>query len=149
MNTSKISISTFISYLFFGIVFGVILSKSEVLSWFRIQEMFRFQAFRMYGIIGTAVILGAFWVFLLKKSGLKDRNGDALDFKANEKPMTQYGTRYWAGGTLFGLGWALTGACPGPMYALVGNGLMVFGVAIIAAMGGVWCYALLRTKLPH
>ena len=130
-----------------GIYLGVVFTKAEVISWFRIQEMFRFQAFRMYGIIGSAVAVGAIGVRIVKALGVKGPGREPIAIPA---PSARgVGIRHWAGGLLFGLGWALTGACPGPMFALVGNGLTVMLVAIAAALAGVWTYAQLRPRLPH
>jgi uncharacterized membrane protein YedE/YeeE len=132
-------------FLFPGILFGIIMTKSEAISWYRIQEMFRFESFHMYGIIGTAVILGAIVVFLIKKLGLKTVDGTEMNLKPKDK-------RYKAalfGGTIFGFGWAMTGACPGPMYVLVGNGLLVFGVVILSAALGALTYGAIGHKLPQ
>lgn len=135
----------YLRLLLIGILFGFVLSKSEAISWFRIQEMFRFQSFHMYGIIGVAVIVGALMIVLLKKTGFKTIMGDVPDLK--DKPKT-----YWAsilGGTCFGLGWAMTGACPGPLYILLGHGLPVVLVVIASALLGTFCYGMLRSRLPH
>ncbi len=132
-------------FLFPGILFGIIMTKSEAISWYRIQEMFRFESIHMYGIIGTAVILGAIMVFLIKKLGLKTVDGSEMNLKPKDK-------RYKAaliGGTIFGFGWAMTGACPGPMYVLVGNGLLVFGVVILSAALGALTYGAIGHKLPQ
>jgi uncharacterized membrane protein YedE/YeeE len=133
-------------YLLLGIAFGVVLTKSEVLSWFRIQEMFRFQSFRMYGIIGSAIVTAAIFVALIKRLNLKSASGEIISI-----PPKQLGSgiRYAAGGTIFGLGWALTGACPGPLFALIGNGVSVMVVAVLSALLGTWTYGWLRPKLPH
>jgi uncharacterized membrane protein YedE/YeeE len=133
-----------IKYLVFGVLFGIILTKAEVISWFRIQEMFRFQSFHMYGIIGSAVVVGAISILLIKKFKLKSSNGEEIIFP--EKP---YNKGLMIGGTIFGLGWALTGACPGPIFALIGNGYGVFLVALFFAIIGAWVYGLLQDKLPH
>ena len=133
-------------YLLLGILFGIVLTKSEAISWFRIQEMFRFQAFHMYGIIGTAVVVAAVAVALIKTFNVKTVRGYDIDIppKAmNEKH------RYWIGGTIFGLGWALAGACPGPLFALIGNGIPVMAVALLSAVAGTWAYGALRGRLPH
>lgn len=135
----------YISYLIVGIIFGITLTKAEVISWFRIQEMFRFQAFHMYGVIGTAVGLGALSVWLMKKFNFTTIAGGPLSL--NPKAMSI--SRYLLGGILFGLGWAMTGACPGPLYILVGNGMTVFILSIISALAGTFVYGLLRDKLPH
>jgi uncharacterized membrane protein YedE/YeeE len=133
-------------YLLLGVAFGVVLTQSEVLSWFRIQEMFRFQSFRMYGIIGSAIATASLSVAVLKTLGVKSATGEAI---ATPHKELGSGVRYAVGGTIFGLGWALTGACPGPLFALVGNGVSVMIVAIGTALIGTWVYGLLRSKLPH
>ncbi len=134
------------AYLLLGIAFGFVLSRSEVISWFRIQEMFRFQSFRMYGIIGSAVATAAVSVALIKRSGTKSVAGEHISIPAKELGS---GIRYAAGGTIFGLGWALTGACPGPLFALIGNGVTVMIVAVLSALVGTWTYGWLRPRLPH
>lgn len=133
-------------YLLLGLVFGVILTKTEVISWFRIQEMFRFQSFHMYGVIGSAVAVAALSVLLIKRLGLKTITGEAIVIE--DKPY-DHGYNHWIGGILFGLGWALTGACPGPLYALIGNGVSVILVALLSAAGGAWAYGALKSSLPH
>jgi hypothetical protein len=133
-------------YFLLGIAFGIVLTRSEVLSWFRIQEMFRFQSFRMYGIIGSAIAMAAVSIFLIKNSGLTSASGEAI---AIPRKTLGTGARYAAGGTIFGLGWALTGACPGPLFALVGSGVSVMTVAVLSALLGTWFYGLLRPRLPH
>ncbi len=132
--------------LFLGVAFGFVLTKSEVLSWFRIQEMFRFQSFRMYGIIGTAVVTAAISVALIKHFRWKDVSGKIISIPPKKLGR---GIRYAVGGTIFGLGWALTGACPGPLFALLGNGVSVMIVAIVSALAGTWLYGLLRPRLPN
>jgi uncharacterized membrane protein YedE/YeeE len=133
-------------YVLLGAFFGVVLVKSEVVSWFRIQEMFRFQSFHMYGVIGSAVAVAALSVWLIKRFRVKTLGGEEI-----RVPPKQWGTgtRYWAGGTLFGLGWALTGACPGPLFALLGAGVGVILSAILSAIAGAWVYGALRPRLPH
>jgi hypothetical protein len=133
-------------YLLLGTAFGIVLTRAEVLSWFRIQEMFRFQSFRMYGIIGSAIATAAVSIFVIKKSGLTSASGETI---AIPKKALGTGARYAIGGTIFGLGWALTGACPGPLFALVGNGVSVMAVAVLTALLGTWVYGLLRPRLPH
>jgi hypothetical protein len=133
-------------YLLLGIAFGVVLTRSEVLSWFRIQEMFRFQSFRMYGIIGSAVVTAALSLALIKRAGLKSFSGEQISIPA--RPLGR-GIQFAAGGTIFGVGWALTGACPGPLFALIGNGVSVMIVAVVSALAGTWVYGLLRPRLPH
>jgi len=133
-------------YLFLGICFGITLTKSEVLSWFRIQEMFRFQSPRMYEIIASAVAVAAASVALIKRLGLKTIWGEPITIPPKN---LESGVRYAVGGTIFGLGWALTGACPGPLFALVGDGVTVMIAAIGSALAGTWVYGLLRSRLPH
>ena len=135
----------FIKFLFVGILFGITLTKAEVISWYRIYEMFRFQAFHMYGVIGSAVILGIIVVWFIKKTTIKSMYGDFISIAAKEMGWI----RYLAGGTIFGLGWALTGACPGPIYVLIGNGFTIFFVVLVGAVLGTFVYGLLRDKLPH
>jgi uncharacterized protein len=132
-------------YIIAGTAFGIVMAKSEAISWFRIQEMFRFQDFHMYGIIGTAVVLGALGVWLIKKYKMRDFSGNLITFNPKEKTWT----RYLVGGIFFGLGWALTGACPGPLFVNLGYGFYAIGIAIIGALLGTWLYGLLRDKLPH
>lgn len=133
-------------YLALGVVFGVILIKSEVVSWFRIQEMFRFQAFHMYGVIGSALLVAAPAVGLIERSGLRSATGEPI--RLAPKALGT-GIRYAAGGLLFGVGWALVGACPGPMFALIGAGAEVVAVALLSALAGAWAYGWLRPRLPH
>ena len=134
-----------LKYLLVGLLFGIVMTKSEAISWFRIQEMFRFQSFHMYGIIGVAVVLGAVMHWWMKKSGFKNVDGTAIEFA--DKPDTYKASIF--GGTLFGLGWAMTGACPGPLYTLVGHGLSIILVVIASALVGTFVYGALRSKLPH
>lgn len=133
-----------LKYLVLGVLFGIILTKSEVVSWFRIQEMFRFQSFHMYGIIGSAIVVALISIQLIKRNRLKSINGEEI--KLADK-MYNHGT--WIGGIIFGLGWALTGACPGPMFAQLGSGVAGSAVLILAALAGTWSYSALREKLPH
>jgi len=132
-------------YIIPGILFGIVMTKSEAVSWFRIQEMFRFESFHMFGIIGTAVILGGLLTFILKKGNTKDVDGSKIEFKAKNMSIA----RYLIGGTLFGLGWAMTGACPGPMFTLVGHGVWAILIVIASAVFGTFVYGVLRDKLPH
>jgi uncharacterized protein len=134
-----------LKFLVAGIVFGIIMIKSEAFSWYRIQEMFRFQSFHMYGIIGTAVMIGIIGVSLIKKWNLKDINGNPIEFQPKEK----FKYRYIIGGTIFGLGWALTGACPGPIFVTLGYGYISMLVVIIFALIGTYLYGLFQDKLPH
>lgn len=133
-----------IKFLLFGVIFGIILTKSEVISWFRIQEMFRFQSFHMYGIIGSAILVGFISIQLLKK--YKVKTSDESDIIYPEKPLDKAAI---IGGTIFGLGWALTGACPAPIFALVGSGYTVFIITLISAAFGTFVYGLTKEKLPH
>jgi uncharacterized membrane protein YedE/YeeE len=135
-----------IPYFLLGSLFGVVVVEAEVVSWFRIQEMFRFDAFHMYGVIGSAVLTAAISLFVIRRVGLREADGTPRRLA----PKT-LGTsvRYVAGGAIFGLGWALTGACPGPLVALVGAGAPVMLVAILSALGGTWTYGRLRPRLPH
>lgn len=134
-----------VKYLLTGILFGIVLTKSEVISWYRIYEMFNFQSFHMYGIIGSAVVLGVLVTQSIKWFEMKSIKGDPIQI--NEKDDVFW--RYLLGGTLFGLGWAMTGACPGPMFVLVGNGASVFLLVIASAMFGTFLYGVLRKYLPH
>lgn len=141
-----ISAKDFFKYLMAGTFFGFVLMKSEVISWFRIQEMFRFDAFHMYGIIGVAIAVGLISIQLIKKFNVKDLDGNTISIPPKDPKQV---TRYVIGGTMFGLGWALLGACPGPMFALIGSGLTIIIVPILAALAGTYTYGLLREKLPH
>jgi uncharacterized membrane protein YedE/YeeE len=134
-------------YFLLGVFLGVLFIKSEVSSWFRIQEMFRFQSFHMYGVIGSAVAVGSLSVFLMKRAGARTVRGEAIDFSGGEPDVV--GAEHVFGGTTFGLGWGLVGACPGPLYALIGAGYGVMVVGLLAAMTGAWTYGLLRPRLPH
>jgi uncharacterized membrane protein YedE/YeeE len=127
-----------------GIFFGIILIKSEVISWFRIQEMFRLQSFHMFGVIGSAIAVGIISVFLIKKFNIKSIDGETIRL---DKKQFNKGQIY--GGLLFGFGWALTGACPGPLFAQIGSGATVVIVTLFFAIAGTWVYGLLREKLPH
>ena len=131
-------------YLVLGTLFGIILTKSEVISWFRIQEMFRFQAFHLYGIIGSAIVVGLISIQLIKRNHLKSIDGEPIVI-ADKK----FNHGVWIGGFIFGLGWALTGACPGPLFAQLGSGIGAAAVLILAALAGTWTYSALRDKLPH
>ena len=129
-----------------GIIFGFILIKSEVVSWFRIQEMFLFDSFHMYGVIGSAVLVGLIGTQLIKRLNIKDTSGNEISIKSKDNSVT---TRYIIGGTLFGLGWAIVGACPGLLYALIGTGYLIFIVPLVAAIIGAGAYGVLQSKLPH
>ncbi|MEP7321805.1 MAG: DUF6691 family protein [Saprospiraceae bacterium] len=127
-----------------GIVFGIILVKSEVISWYRIQEMFRLQSFHMYGVIGSAVFVGVISVLLIKKLKIKTIYGEKIEF--HPRPFSKGNI---AGGLLFGFGWAMTGACPGPLYAQIGSGGTVTIITLLSAVAGTWVYGLIRDKIPH
>ncbi|PRY04995.1 hypothetical protein CLV24_13112 [Pontibacter ummariensis] len=135
----------FLTYLSIGTLFGIIMTKSQAISWYRIYEMFRFDSFHMYGIIGSAVILGMISVALIKKYKLRSTTGDPITFS----PKNMSIPRYLFGGTIFGLGWAMTGACPGPIYTLIGNGYGVILVVLFSAILGTLTYGILRKRLPH
>ena len=131
-------------YTAVGIAFGIVFVKAEIISWFRIQEMFRFQSFHMYGVIGSAVLVGMISVFLIKKFNIKTIYGETIEFH----PKTfNKGQVY--GGLLFGFGWAITGACPGPLFAQIGSGGTVIAISLLSAIAGTWVYGLVREKLPH
>ncbi len=132
-------------YILAGIIFGIILTKSEAVSWYRIQEMFRFQSFFMYGIIGTAVVTGIILVAVIKRLGLKDTDGKAIKFP----PKDARWKKYLIGGSIFGMGWAMTGACPGPIFILLGQGYTVMLMVILGALSGTFFYGLVRNRLPQ
>ena len=131
-------------YLIAGIFFGIILVKSEVISWFRIQEMFRFQSFHMYGVIGSAIAVGMLSIWLIKKFDIKTIHGEPVELHSKK-----FNKGNAIGGLLFGFGWALTGACPGPLFAQIGTGVLVTSVTLLSAIFGTWTYGLIRNKLPH
>lgn len=135
----------YIKFLLVGILFGIIMTKAEIISWYRIYEMFRFESFHMYGVIGTAVGLGVLMVQIIKRTEMKNIESEPISFTPKNKSIT----RYLAGGTLFGLGWALIGACPGPMFVLLGYGYFPILIVIFGALLGTFVYGLLRPKLPH
>ncbi|MDP3466873.1 MAG: YeeE/YedE thiosulfate transporter family protein [Daejeonella sp.] len=135
----------FVKFLLLGIVFGIVMTKSEAVSWYRIQEMFRFQAFHMYGIIGTAVTLGVAGVALIKRFRMRDYHGNPIMFNPKEKSVS----RYLIGGSIFGLGWALSGACPGPMVVNIGYGYWAMAIVFFFAIVGTYLYGLIKNKLPH
>lgn len=127
-----------------GILFGIIFVKSEVVSWFRIQEMFRLQSFHMYGIIGSAVLTGMISVWIIKKFNIKTIHGESISITPK-----QFNKGQIYGGLLFGFGWAVTGACPGPLFAQIGTGVTVIIVTLLSAIAGTWVYGLIRSRLPH
>jgi hypothetical protein len=134
-----------LKFLLVGIVFGIVLVKSEAVSWYRIYEMFKFESFHMYGIIGTAVLTGILLLLISKKFQFKNIKGAQMQVPAKESGITNY----LVGGSIFGLGWALSGACPGPMYILVGTGVFSMLIVIAAAILGTYVYGVLKPKLPH
>ena len=134
-----------IKFILLGIIFGIVMSKSEAISWFRIQEMFRFQSFHMYGIIGTAVALGVLGVALIKRFKIRDFQGNPIVFYPKEKSFI----RYILGGIIFGLGWALSGACPGPMVVNIGYGFFALIIVFLFAIFGTFIYGIIKDKLPH
>ena len=146
VNQSELSspLSSNLKYLLAGILFGVVLIKAEVIAWFRIQEMFRLQSFHMYGVIGSAVAVGALSVFLIKRFGIKTIEGESV--RLEDKKFSK-GQIY--GGLLFGFGWAMTGACPGPLFAQIGTGALVVIVTLLSAIAGTWSYGFLKERLPH
>ena len=132
-------------FIVLGILFGVVMYKAEAASWFRIYEMFRFQSFHMYGFIGSALVVGILGIQLFKRFDVKSVAGEELELKPKAKSIP----RYLIGGIFFGLGWALVGACPGPIFVLLGTGLFSIGVVIIGALIGTYIYGIIRHKLPH
>jgi uncharacterized membrane protein YedE/YeeE len=132
-------------FLLLGILFGIILSKSEVISWFRIQEMFMFQSFHMYGVIGSAVVTGMIFVNLAKRNQWKNNRQENMVFKTKEPGIK----KFIFGGIIFGLGWSLVGACPGPMFVWVGRGEPVFIIVLLSALAGTFTYGLIKKHLPH
>ena len=133
-----------IKYLIVGLLFGIIFIKAEIISWYRIQEMFRFQSFHMYGVIGSAVIVGVISVFMIKKLNIKTIYGEKIEFHDKKFNKGQI-----IGGLIFGLGWAITGACPGPIFAQIGTGVTVMIITLFFAIVGTWVYGYFRDKLPH
>ncbi|MEC4051059.1 DUF6691 family protein [Flavobacterium sp. SUN046] len=134
-----------LKYIVVGFVFGIVLTKSEAVSWYRIYEMFQFQSFHMYGIIMTAIGVGVIGIQIIKRNNLKNIKGQPISIAEKEK-----GTfRYWIGGLIFGLGWGLVGACPGPIFILIGAGFMSVGLILIGALLGTFVYGVLKDKLPH
>lgn len=133
-----------LKYLVVGILFGIVFVKAEVISWFRIQEMFRLQSFHMYGIIGSAVVVGMISVWLIKKFDVRTIYGEPIQFHPKKFNKGQI-----YGGLLFGFGWAITGACPGPLFAQIGTGATVISITLLSAIFGTWVYGYIREKLPH
>ena len=135
----------FLKYFIVGLVFGIVLTKSEAVSWYRIYEMFQFQSFHMYGIIGVAFFTGLIGIQIIKKYNLKDFDGETIIIPNKEKGSF----RYWIGGLFFGLGWALVGACPGPIFILIGAGFLPVILILAGALLGTFVYGLIKEKLPH
>jgi uncharacterized membrane protein YedE/YeeE len=133
-----------LKYLVVGMAFGVVFVKAEIISWFRIQEMFRLQSFHMYGVIGSAVVVGMISVWIIKKYKLKTIYGEPISL-----PTKSFSVGQIYGGLLFGFGWAITGACPGPLYAQIGTGASVVLITLLSAIAGTWTYGFMREKLPH
>ena len=140
----KESLLSYGKYLIMGLLFGIILVKSEVISWYRIQEMFRLQSFHMFGVIGSAVVTGIISVLLIKKFNIKTTKGEKIELPAKKFNIGQI-----YGGLIFGFGWAITGACPGPLFAQIGSGFSVIIITLLSAIAGTWTYGLIREKLPH
>jgi uncharacterized protein len=132
-----------IKYLIVGILFGIVFVKAEIISWFRIQEMFQLQSFHMYGVIGTAVLVGMLSIQMIKKLNLKTINHQEITLKNKKFTKGQV-----IGGLLFGMGWAITGACPGPLFAQIGSGFMCVSVTLFSALLGTWVYGYFKDKLP-
>jgi uncharacterized protein len=133
----------YLKYILVGFVFGIVLTKAEAVSWYRIYEMFQFQSFHMYGIIMTAIAVGVIGIQIIKRKQLKDINGNLLIVQDKGN------ARYWIGGILFGLGWAMVGACPGPIFIMLGAGFMSVGLILIGALVGTFLYGVVKDKLPH
>jgi len=143
MNNKNIFTAN-LKFLLVGIIFGIVFVKAEIISWFRIQEMFKLQSFHMYGVIGSAVFVGLISVLIIKKFNIKTLNGEEIIFS---KKVFNKGQVF--GGLLFGLGWGITGACPGPLFAQIGSGVTVILVTLLAAIAGTWVYGKFKDKLPH
>lgn len=134
-----------ILYIVLGVIFGITMYKAETASWFRIVEMFQFQSFHMFGFIGSALVIGVIGIQFIKRKSVKDLDGKTIDIKPKDKSIS----RYLFGGISFGLGWALIGACPGPIFVLLGAGTHSIIIVILAALTGTWLYGILKDKLPH
>lgn len=135
----------YLKFIALGVLFGIVMVKAEIISWFRIFEMFSFQSFHMYGIIGSAVGLGVIGTYFMKKNNVVSIYGDKINFLPKNKSVA----RYLLGGVIFGLGWALVGACPGPLFVLLGSGYLPIGIVIFGALIGTFSYGLVRSRLPH
>lgn len=147
MNVKEHNISPLagnIKYLIVGVLFGIVFVKAEIISWFRIQEMFRLQSFHMYGVIGSAVLVGLVSVLIIRKFGIKTLGGEKIVL-----PVKAFSKGQIYGGLLFGFGWAITGACPGPLFAQIGTGATIVIITFLSAVAGTWTYGYLKEKLPH
>ena len=144
MQVAKENNNSLLKYFVLGLLFGFILVKTEVISWFRIQEMFRLQSFHMYGVIGSAVVTGMISIMLIKKFNIKTISGEEIHITPRKFDKGQI-----FGGLLFGLGWAITGACPGPLYAQIGTGFTTIIITLLSAVAGTWTYGRIRHRLPH
>jgi uncharacterized membrane protein YedE/YeeE len=133
-----------LKYLLVGILFGIVFVKAEIISWFRIQEMFRLQSFHMYGVIGTAILTGMISIWLIKRFNIKTIHGESIVIAPKKFNKGQI-----YGGLIFGFGWAITGACPGPLFAQIGTGALVVTITLLSAIFGTWVYGYFREKLPH
>ena len=145
-DARELRISSLVPYAMMGTLLGIILVKSEVVSWYRIQEMFRFESFHMYGVLGSAFLTALVAVQTLKRLQVRSRTGEPITLPPK---VLGKGYRYWIGGSIFGIGWALSGGCPGPLFALAGSGVTVYLVAALSALLGTWTYGYLRPGLPH
>ncbi|MCW2118847.1 DUF6691 family protein [Flavobacterium sp. 7A] len=134
-----------VKYIIVGFIFGIVLTKSEAVSWYRIYEMFQFQSFHMYGIISVAILTGSIGLQIIKRKDIKDIDG--LHIEIPNKEAGNY--RYWIGGIIFGMGWGLVGSCPGPIFILLGAGFYTIAIVLIGAMIGTFLYGLIKNKLPH
>lgn len=143
-NLQETKNESLLKYLIIGILFGIVFVKAEIISWFRIQEMFRLQSFFMYGVIGSAVVVGMISVQLIKRLNIKSISGEKIII-----PKKEFRKGQIIGGLLFGLGWALTGACPGPLFAQIGSGFTVIIVTLLSAIAGTWVYGKFADKLPN
>ena len=143
-SLQKPTLGFYVRFFIIGVVFGILLIKSEVVSWFRIQEMFRFQSFHMYGIMGSAIAVGVLSILLIKKFQIRSIDGERISL-----PRRTFNKGQVYGGLLFGFGWAITGACPGPLFAQIGTGATVVIVTLLSAVAGTWVYGSLQKRLPH
>ncbi len=132
-------------FIVFGIIFGIVLSKAEIISWYRIYEMFKFQSFHMYGVIGSAVITGMILFYFFRNGSIKNYLGNKIEIEPKKKGLY----RTLVGGTLFGMGWGLVGACPGPMFILLGKGVLAIIIVILGALIGTFFYHSIKSKIPH